>query len=83
MLAGKPPFNGNDPTTIQGKIKNGNLRLRKKNFENVSTEAKEFLKQLCSFDPKDRPTAEEALLNPWLSDHSLFYENGFNRESEK
>ena len=75
MLAGKPPFNGNDPTTIQGKIKNGNLRLRKKNFENVSREAKEFLKQLCSFDPKNRPTAEEALNSAWLSDFDPLVQN--------
>ena len=70
MLAGKPPFNGNglnEQTDIQGKIKNG-PKFRPRDFErdNVSQRGLSFLKRLMTFDQNERPTAEEALRDPWL-----------------
>ena len=66
MLAGQPPFNGNEAADIQGKIKNGAFKLRSRDFPDVSPEALAFLKRLMTFDQNDRPTAREALQDPWI-----------------
>ena len=65
MLAGKPPFNGEKPTDIQGKIKNG-FKLRSRDFIGISEEAKAFIERLLAFDQNERPTAAEALKDPWI-----------------
>lgn len=50
MLTGKPPFNGKEVTDIQGKIKNGSYKMRKKDFVGVSQQAQNFLRRLMTFD---------------------------------
>ncbi|VDN21309.1 unnamed protein product [Dibothriocephalus latus] len=37
-------------------------------MENVSPEALDFLRQLLTFDPRDRPTAAACLRHPWLTE---------------
>ena len=37
-----------------------------KEFKTVSSDAKEYIKSLLSYDPNHRPSAEEALNNKWL-----------------
>ena len=66
MLSGKPPFNGKDASDILGKIKNGSLRFRGRDFRNTSEEALDFLKRLMTFNKHERPTAQEALNDPWI-----------------
>ena len=66
MLAGKPPFNGKEASDIQGKIKNGAVNFRKRDFCNTSDEALDFLKRLMTFNKNERPTAHEALNDPWI-----------------
>ena len=61
MLAGKPPFNGEDENVIQGKIKTGAFKTRQRDFKHVSEEAVAFLKRLMTSDQEQRPTAEDAL----------------------
>ena len=36
-------------------------------WESVSKEAVDFIKQLLTVDPKERPSAEKALAHPWLA----------------
>ena len=67
MLAGRPPFNGENDTDIMGKIKSGTFKMRARYFNDVSEEALAFLKRLMSFDQNERPTASEALKDPWLN----------------
>ena len=50
MLTGKPPFNGKEATDIQGKIKNGSYKMRKRDFVGISEEAKSSLRLLMTFD---------------------------------
>ena len=70
MLCGHPPFCGNDENTIKSKILHSKLTFPTKDFKNISTEAIDFLKLLLTFDPKKRPSAEEALNNYWLNNVS-------------
>uniref|UniRef100_A0A061R2T4 Calcium-dependent protein kinase n=2 Tax=Tetraselmis sp. GSL018 TaxID=582737 RepID=A0A061R2T4_9CHLO len=47
------------------------LNFKKPVWDDISDDAKDFVKQLLSKDPKDRPTAKEALKHPWLSGGSV------------
>ena len=42
--------------------------MPQKNFSNVSKEAQAFLKRLMAIEAEDRPTAQEALQDPWIRD---------------
>ena len=68
MLCGHPPFMGSDEKSIKAKILHSKLNFPTKDFRNVSHEAIEFIKLLLCYDPMQRPSAEEALNNIWLSD---------------
>ena len=66
MLCGHPPFCGNKENIIKSKILHSKLTFPSKEFKTVSSEAKEYIKSLLSYDPNNRPSAEEALNNNWL-----------------
>ncbi|CAN1233336.1 Phosphoenolpyruvate carboxylase kinase 1 [Linum perenne] len=61
MLAGFPPFYGDDVEEIFEAVVRGNLRFPAKAFRNVSSEAKDFLRKLICRDPSRRFSAEQAL----------------------
>ena len=66
MLCGHPPFCGNKENVIKSKILHSKLIFPSKEFKSVSKQAIEYIKHLLSYDPEDRPSAEEALNNKWL-----------------
>ena len=66
MLCGHPPFLGNKENIIKSKILHSKLTFPSKEFKTVSSDAKDYIKSLLSYDPKLRPSAEEALNNNWL-----------------
>ena len=66
MLCGHPPFCGNKENIIKSKILHSKLTFPSKEFKSVSADAKDYIKSLLSYDPKNRPSAEEALNNEWL-----------------
>ena len=66
MLCGHPPFCGNKEEAIKQKILHSKLQFLPKDFNKVSGEAINFVKQLLTYDPNKRPSAETALKNPWL-----------------
>ena len=66
MLCGHPPFCGNKENTIKSKILHSKLIFPSKEFKSVSNEAIEYIKHLLSYNPEQRPSAEEALNNKWL-----------------
>ena len=79
MLCGHPPFCGNKENTIKSKILHSKLVFPSKEFKTVSKEAIEYIKTLLSYNPEDRPTAEEALNNKWLKS---MISHGNNKLSE-
>ena len=66
MLCGHPPYMGQDEASIKAKIFHSKLNFPSKDFKNVSLEAIKFIKLLLNYDPKKRPSAEDALHNNWL-----------------
>jgi calcium-dependent protein kinase len=66
MLCGHPPFCGNKEEAIKQKILHSKLQFLPKDFNKVSPEAINYVKQLLTYDPNKRPSAEVALENTWL-----------------
>ena len=66
MLCGHPPFCGNKENIIKSKILHSKLTFPSKEFKTVSSDAKDYIKSLLSYDPIKRPSAEDALNNEWL-----------------
>jgi len=71
LLCGDPPFGGMDgeaPQTIKDNVMRGDLPFEPKDiWDNVSEEAKNFVKRLLTLDPTKRPSAEEAQHDEWLN----------------
>ena len=80
MLCGHPPFCGNEENSIKAKILHSKLTFPSKDFKNVSSEAIEYIKSLLTYNPEERPSAEEALRNSWLNEDSNFKDIELNKD---
>ena len=65
LLSGKLPFNGDNSYTLFKCICSGEFGFDVE-FDDISDEAKDFIRHLIVVDPKKRYTAKEALKHPWL-----------------
>ena len=73
MLSGSPPF-WSYPETEQGifaSILKGKVDFSHAPWPSVSDAAKETVRKLLTYDPKQRPTAAEALQLPWIADDKI------------
>lgn len=66
MLAGVPPFQGENELEIVKKVKAGIYDLNIPELENVSIEAKELISQMMMYDPSQRPSADVCLNHGWI-----------------
>jgi serine/threonine protein kinase len=48
-------------------VRIGKFNFDGKVWESVSDNAKNFIRSLLTYDPARRPSAEEALLIPWIA----------------
>jgi len=67
LLCGSPPFSGNDTVAVLDSVKRARPQFDKKEWKNISGEAKQFLKALLTRDPGARPNASESLQLAWLT----------------
>ncbi|CAI9738530.1 serine serine/threonine-protein kinase 33-like [Octopus vulgaris] len=67
LLCGYTPFYANDEKELIKKIKIGKIVFNSPEWDNVSSEAKDFVKKLLHVDPSHRLTAFEASHHPWLT----------------
>ena len=67
LLSGNVPFNGRDEREITQKIKLGKFDLNRKPFDNISEEAKDFIKQCLEMNVNKRINAKEAMEHPWFN----------------
>jgi len=66
LLCGFPPFAGRNDQIILEKVSKGVFSFDRPGWKEVSEEAKELIKKMLTFDPKDRISSEEALNDPWI-----------------
>ena len=64
---GEKPFEGKTPKQLVAKVLIGDVNFDGPMWEDISEEAKSFIKKLLQVDPKDRLTAYEAIYQPWFT----------------
>ncbi|KAL7555080.1 hypothetical protein ACHAWF_019004 [Thalassiosira exigua] len=69
LLCGYPPFNGADDDKVHDAIRCGWYRFPAEEWSGSSREARDFIRHLLQFDPRNRMTAEQALEHPWIKNH--------------
>ncbi|KAJ3576807.1 hypothetical protein NP233_g186 [Leucocoprinus birnbaumii] len=67
LLCGYSPFRADDTKTLIAENTAAKIEFQSRYWKKVSEEAKVFIRRLAAIDPDDRPTAQEALRDPWLS----------------
>lgn len=71
LLSSKPPFSGKSDQVILEKIKVGKYNMQIKQFETVSSEAKDLITCLLQKNPGKRLTAAKALEHPWFKKFNI------------
>ncbi|KDQ51352.1 hypothetical protein JAAARDRAFT_41197 [Jaapia argillacea MUCL 33604] len=67
LLCGYSPFRSEDLKELIRETTEAKIEFHERYWGNVSADAKDFIKKLLNPDPKERPTAAEALKHPWLT----------------
>ncbi|WZY85494.1 hypothetical protein YC2023_031878 [Brassica napus] len=68
LISGVPPFWGENETGIFDAILKGELDFSADPWPTVSAGAKDLVKKMLKYDPKDRLTASEVLNHPWIKE---------------
>ncbi|XP_071391341.1 death-associated protein kinase 2 [Centroberyx affinis] len=66
LLSGLSPFQGETDEETERNIIAMNYEFEERYFSTTSAMAKDFIEKLLVKNPKDRLTAEECLLHPWI-----------------
>ncbi|CAH0486847.1 unnamed protein product [Peronospora farinosa] len=67
LLAGYPPFHDDSQPVLFQKIRKGKYYYDSPYWDNVSTNAKEFISKMLVVNPKDRATAQELMQHKWIT----------------
>lgn len=65
-----PPFNGSSDQDIMKKVRVGKFSFSDACWSTISDKAKNLITKLLTYDPEHRPSAEEALKHPWITEMS-------------
>lgn len=83
MLSGHPPFAHKNKEAVLCRLRRHPVvGFNRPVWDDVSDEAKSFIRKLLSPSVDQRPTAKEALEHVWLSDPSFSTKSGFALDSE-
>ncbi|XP_077114741.1 death-associated protein kinase 2-like isoform X1 [Ranitomeya variabilis] len=66
LLSGLSPFQGETDSETLTNVVSGNYEFDDRYFRDTSDMAKEFIQQLLIKEPRDRMTAVECLVHPWI-----------------
>ncbi|CAB9500986.1 MAP kinase-activated protein kinase 2 (Fragment) [Seminavis robusta] len=67
MLGGYAPFDGDTDEQVHRAIVQGYFDFSEETWDDVSEDAKDFVRMLLTYDADARPTAETMLQHPWLA----------------
>ncbi|TKR95921.1 hypothetical protein L596_010020 [Steinernema carpocapsae] len=71
LLSGVSPFLGDSDAETLANVQRAQYTLDIQEFDDISDEAKDFIKRLLCKDPQNRMTVSEALNHPWMSTEPL------------
>merc|ERR1719460_1235553 len=63
-----PPFNGQSDQEIMKRVREGQFSFEDRIWQTISENAKSFIRSLLTYSSSDRPSAEQALQHPWLTE---------------
>lgn len=66
LLCGYPPFFGEKDEDILARVKKGEYEFPSPDWDGISAGAKDFIRQMLTFDPAKRPSADKVLAHSWL-----------------
>jgi len=66
LLCGYPPFYGDSDAEVLRKVREGVFTFNPADWKNISEDAKDLIRKMLAFNPKDRFTAEQALNHVWV-----------------
>ena len=69
MLSGQPPFKGDNDEEIYQSIKEGKYNFDDEQWDEISSDAKDLIKNLLIKDINKRYSAKQALSHPWITKH--------------
>lgn len=69
LLCGFPPFYDQSNAVLFKKIKAGKFSFPSPYWDDISPEARQFVRQLLKVDPKRRLTAPKVLAHPWIQSY--------------
>jgi calcium-dependent protein kinase len=67
-LSGMPPFNGQSDQEIMKKVREGQFSFDDRIWQTISENAKGFIRSLLTYNPEERPSAQQALQHPWITE---------------
>ena len=70
ILSGMPPFNGSSDQDIMKKVRIGKFSFSDPCWNNISDKAKNMITKLLTYEPENRPSADECLKHPWITEMS-------------
>jgi len=70
MLSGKLPFDGKTTVTLIMQVRSSHVDMNEHPWPSVTDQGKVFVGSLLNRDPQVRPSAAQALQQPWIEDRS-------------
>lgn len=71
LLSGRPPFFGKSDEEILSRVEKGTFSFNLPEWEHISAEAKDLIKQMLQFNPELRLSAEQALQHVWFDNNTV------------
>lgn len=82
MLCGYPPFNGATDDEIFQRVREGVYDFPSEEWDHISKDAKDLVKNMLKINPKERYSAAQCLTHPWFSKFND-KKNGTNKQLAK
>ena len=67
MLSGAAPFDGADDAEILANVKKARYFFNGKDWDGISSEAKDLVRKMMDINPESRISAKDALGHPWFA----------------
>merc|ERR1719336_806347 len=74
VSGGVSPFWGGNRYRTMSKTLSCDYTMDLPNFEHISPHGKDFISKLLVLNPKDRLSAEQCLMHPWMTDNRVYVE---------